>query len=77
MKERSASCEQLRESLREVWTSEGILYQAGLRCENDIATELEASYPLCVKEDMNELATNRDKYNAHAQSLCSRIFLLE
>lgn len=53
------------------------VHDTGLRCEKDVAAELEAPYPLCVKEEMNELATNRDKYKHHSRSLCSRIFLLE
>lgn len=42
----------------EVWGSEGVFDHAGSEGERDVATQLEASYPLCVNAEMNELDTN-------------------
>lgn len=37
--------------------SEGVLDRAGSEGEKDMATQLEASYPLCGNAEMNELNT--------------------
>lgn len=38
--------------------SEGVLDRAGSEGEKDMATQLEASYPLCGNAEMNELNTD-------------------